>query len=149
MNIVYWKLSFSPTPSTSLAGCELCLYRGAPPVVSDVCRSYSPLATAVNAALLDYHPYQNHTWTQLHDVVVEKVCYSIELRGLSDLNIPPSQSQEYQLECYKDDLQRLSVYESESKRKDQVILALRKDIAEYKKCTQSRDSRLASLQPIL
>jgi len=49
--------------------------------------------------------------------------------------------QEYQLECSRDQLQQLSVCESESKRKDQVILALRKEIAEYKKCTQSRDVR--------
>lgn len=48
---------------------------------------------------------------------------------------------EYQLESARDELQKLSICESESKRKDEVISALRKEIAEYKKCTQSRDIR--------
>ena len=48
---------------------------------------------------------------------------------------------EYQLESARDELQKFSICESESKRKDEVISALRKEIAEYKKCTQSRDIR--------
>ena len=49
--------------------------------------------------------------------------------------------QDYQLECIQDELSRLSFFESENKRKDVVISTLRKEIAEYKKCTQSRDIR--------
>ena len=47
--------------------------------------------------------------------------------------------QEYQLECARDELQKLAVAEQEGKRKDEVISALRREIAEYKKCTQSGD----------
>ena len=39
----------------------------------------------------------------------------------------------------RDELQRLSLCEQESTRKDEVIRTLRKEIAEYKKCTQNRD----------
>ena len=53
-------------------------------------------------------------------------------------------TQEYQLDCIKDELKQLLVFESESKRKDEVIATLRKEIVEYKKCTQSRDVRYNS-----
>lgn len=45
------------------------------------------------------------------------------------------------MECARDELQKLSVSEQEGKRKDEVISALRKEIAEYKKCTQSGDMK--------
>ena len=54
--------------------------------------------------------------------------------------------QEYQLECARDELQKLSAIEQEGKRKDEVISALRREIAEYKKCTQSGDMRCISVK---
>ena len=61
---------------------------------------------------------------------------------LSQLAAP---SQEYQLECARDELQKLSVFEQEGKRKDEIISALRKEIAEYKKCTQSGDIKYSEI----
>ncbi len=45
------------------------------------------------------------------------------------------------MECARDELQKLVVIEQEGKRKDEVISTLRREIAEYKKYTQSGDMR--------
>ena len=49
--------------------------------------------------------------------------------------------QEYQLECLRDELRKLGNIESESRRKDEVIAILRRELVEYKKAMQVHDAR--------
>lgn len=45
------------------------------------------------------------------------------------------------LECAHDSIKQLAVFEAESKRKDEVIATLRKDLAAFKKNSKKKDFR--------